>query len=160
MHQNNLSHHNTSMQAHLSCHLQQQNIQDILHQSKFYLDNRRSHIPESKCFKFQQEIWAGEGDRKIAMKNSKSTSLSNGDVFFRVREGNGRGESKWRAKGAPHLALARPGCAPRHHMVWPACGSPWAAPGASLPLFMRKNFLDIFWKFSRNFIFGQISEFE
>ena len=100
MHQNNLSHHNTSMQAHLTCHLQQENIQDILHQSKFYFDNRRSHIPESKCFKFQQEIWAEKGDRKFVMKNSKSTGLSNGGVFFREREGNGRGGSKWRARGA------------------------------------------------------------
>ena len=31
------------MQAHLTCYLQQQNIQDILNQTKFYLDNRRSH---------------------------------------------------------------------------------------------------------------------
>jgi hypothetical protein len=75
--------------------------------------------------------------------------LSNGDVFSRVREENGRGWNKWRAREAPQQALARPGWQPRHHMVWLACGSPWAA---QVPPYMRKKFVDIFWIFSRNFI--------
>lgn len=125
MHQNNLSHHNTSMQAHLTCHLQQQNPQDILHQTEFYLDNRRSHIPESKCFKFQQEIWDEQGDRKFATKNSKNTGLSNGDVFSRVSKCNGRGGNKWRARG-PHTRPWR-GLGGSRATTW--CGRPVGPPG-------------------------------
>ena len=51
------------MQTHLTCHLQQQNTQDIIHQKKFHLDEWRSHIPENKCSKFQQQRWAEQGDR-------------------------------------------------------------------------------------------------
>jgi hypothetical protein len=45
MHQNNLYHHESSMQAHLASHLQQQNTQELLNQSRIYLDNRRSYSP-------------------------------------------------------------------------------------------------------------------
>ena len=51
------------MQTHLTCHLQQQNTQDIIHQTKFHLDEWRSHIPKNKCSKFQQQRWAEQGDR-------------------------------------------------------------------------------------------------
>jgi hypothetical protein len=33
------------MQVHLASHLQQQNTQELLNQSRIYLDNQRSHSP-------------------------------------------------------------------------------------------------------------------
>jgi hypothetical protein len=50
------------MQTNLSCHIQYPNTQDILHQMKFYLEVRRSYVPEKKYSKFQQ--LAEEGDRR------------------------------------------------------------------------------------------------
>ena len=51
------------MQPHLTRHLQQKNTQDIIHQTKFHLDEWRSHIPKNKCSKSQQQRWAEQGDR-------------------------------------------------------------------------------------------------
>ena len=63
------------MQAHLTSNIQQQNTLKIQHQTKFYLDTRRSHIPESKQAKFQQLKWAERGDRKIRAQEQQEHGM-------------------------------------------------------------------------------------
>jgi hypothetical protein len=71
----------------------------------------------------------------------------------RERERNGRWKNKWRAKGAPHHAMARPGLA--RATMW--CGGMVGPPGLFqvplYPILDEKNLKTIFWNFSRNFIF-------
>jgi hypothetical protein len=69
----------------------------------------------------------------------------------------GRGVSG--GPGGPTPGLGAAQARPRLHMVCCPGGSPWVAPGPSLPHFMRKNFLGIFWYFTRNFFNGQFLEF-
>jgi hypothetical protein len=77
------------------------------------LDNRRSHIPENKCSKSQQQRRAEQGDRKIATESSKKTGLSWGVEIFREREGSEDEEISERP-GAPLTIGGR--------------GQAWAAP--------------------------------
>ena len=80
------------MQVHLTSNIQQKNTLKIQHQTKFYLDTRRSHIPESKQVKFQQLKWAEQGDRKIrAQELQERERKVSGRVWLgrRKREGAG-----------------------------------------------------------------------
>ena len=78
------------MQAHLTSNIHQQNTLEIQHQTKFYLDTWRSHIPESKQAKFQQLKWVEQGDRKIrAQEQQERERKFSGRVWLggRKREG-------------------------------------------------------------------------
>jgi hypothetical protein len=77
------------------------------------MDNRRSHIPENNCSKFQQQRWAEQGDKKIEMESSKNTGLSWSVMIFRERERVGDDEISERP-GAPLTIGGR--------------GQAWAAP--------------------------------
>ena len=117
------------MQTHLTCHLQQQNTQDIIHQTKFHLDELRSHIPENKCSKSQQQRWAEQGDQKSRASTARNSGLNNGGVFSRERKWSGRWMSEWRARWGPPHRVARPPCWPRQHMGCSPGVPHWSAPG-------------------------------
>ena len=76
---------------------------------------------------------------KIASKSSKNWSSNKSIVFFGREKENESKRRKWRARGSPHLAWARPGGTPRLNIVWRRGGSLWAAPGPSLPHLTSKN---------------------
>jgi len=78
MHQNNLYNHESSMQAHLASHLQQQDTQELLNQSKIYLDNRRSHIPIETKQQISAEMVPGA-------KRSKNRELGQQGLGFELR---------------------------------------------------------------------------
>jgi len=63
-------------------------------------------------------------------------------------------EEQVKGQGGPHHATARPGGGPRHHMVWWHGGSPWVAPGASLPHFKHKNLIKFFGIFRETLFSG------
>ena len=80
------------MQAHLTSNKHQQNTLEIQHQTKFYLDTRRSHIPESKQAKFQQLKWAEQGDRKIRAQEQQEHGFElSGRVWLGERKREGAG---------------------------------------------------------------------
>ena len=114
----------SSMQAHITCHLLQQNTQEILHQTKFYLDVRGSHIPRNSCSKFQQKWVAEQRDQKSGKLAARTRVSNRWVVFFgyeQVYESEG---GKWRARGVPHLAQAWPGVA----RACPWCGGSMSPP--------------------------------
>src|SRR4051794_34255568 len=89
MHQKNLYNHESSMQAHLASHLQQQNTQELLNQSRFYLDNRRIYSPiENK-----QQISAQMIDSARRSKNRDLGSKALG-CELRTRVFGGRGSER------------------------------------------------------------------
>ena len=94
------------MQAHLTSNIQQQNTLKIQHQTKFYLDTRRSHIPESKQAKFQQLKWVERGDRKIRAQEQQEHGF---ELLGRVWLGERKRERGNLPFGGPGGALATGG---------------------------------------------------
>ena len=115
------------MQAHLTSNIHQQNTLEIQHQTKFYLDTWRSHIPESKQAKFQQLKWAERGDRKIQAQEQQEHGF---ELLGRVW----LGERK-RERGKTYLLEGQVGPTPtplpHRAMAWQRGGSPWSAPGTT-----------------------------
>ena len=139
MHQNNLYYHESSMQAHLASHLQQQNTQELLNQSRIYLDNRRSYSPIENKQQISAQLGIEQRDRKIANLGQQSSGSSLETEFLVEKE-----ENEWRERGrGPRLAHTMPrrgqGC-PR---AWHGCGHLLWLPSTSLvPLglkYSRKN---------------------
>ena len=121
------------MQAHITSNIQQQNTLEIQHQTKFYLDTRRSHIPESKQAKFQQLKWAEQGDRKIRAQEQQEHRFEfSGRVWLGERKGKEEKLTSWGARWDPRHMGARPTPLPRRAMAWQRGGSPWSAPGTPM----------------------------
>jgi len=68
-------------------------------------------------------------------------------------------EEQVEGQGGPTPGLGAAQAGPHLGHVWHPGGSPWVAPGVSLPHFTNKKFLEIFWDFSRNFIFWHFPDF-
>jgi hypothetical protein len=142
MHQNNLYNHESSMQAHLASHLQQQNTQELLNQSRFYLDNRRSYSPiENK-----QQISAQMMDSARRSKNRDLGSKELGcelrtGVFLVEEEVNEWRERGWGGRGAPHHDQARPRVGARLAWVWPPQVDPQCLFGTSRSQMFQKKLI-------------------
>ena len=116
------------MQAHLTSNIQQQNTLKIQHQTKFYLDTWRSHIPESKRAKFQQLKWAEQGDRKIrAQEQQERERKFSGRVWLGGRKREGAG-SLLGGTGGTHTPWGR---GPHPCRAQLGCGSVVGPPGMS-----------------------------
>src|SRR4051812_8967917 len=104
MHQNNLYNHESSMQAHLASHLQQLNTQELLNQSRFYLDNRRSYSPiENKQQISAQMVDSARRSKKIANLAARSSGSSLELVFLVEEEVN-----EWREAGGAEVTHTMP----------------------------------------------------
>src|SRR3954471_20639845 len=139
MHQNNLYNHESSMQAHLASHLQHQNTQELLNQSRFYLNNRRSYSPiENK-----QQISAQMMDSERRSKNRELAARSSGSslelMFLVEEEVNEWRERGWGDRGDPHHAQAWPGLPPRLEWMCPPQVAPQYLFGTSRPQIFQKK---------------------
>ena len=126
------------MQAHLTSNIQQQNTLKIQHQTKFYLDTRRSHIPESHLAKFQQLKWAKQRDRRFRAQEQQERKRK---ISGRVWQGRRKREGASLPPGGPCGTHTPWGHGPHPCRAQLGCGSVVGPPGLPqvLPRCKLKN---------------------